>query len=355
MRRVPACVAAVLLSLLFSSAAAFAQPVAGPAKAKATTPEIPFESVANFFKLPPGLYMGEGTGIATNSKGHVFVFTRSGETRLFEFDQTGAFVKEFGVGSYGFAFAHAVRVDKDDNVWAVDEGTNVIQKFSPDGKLLMVLGKRPDPLEQLSLMPGAGQYSGANQPYSFHRETDIAWDPQGNIFVSDGYGDSRVVKYDKNGRFIASVGTRGSGPMQFSTPHAIAVDAKGLVYVADRGNSRIHVLNNDLTAKAMYDNVGAPWAVCISAGPHQYLYSSNSFPTGNNFDQAAITGEVYKMELDGTVLGRFGKAGHGVKEFSSIHQMDCRNPDEIYVAEITAFRVQKIVLKPQATRTSSGR
>jgi hypothetical protein len=343
------------VALLLSAAPVLAQPVAGPAKAKATTPEIPFDSVQNFFKMPAGLYMGEGVGVATNSKGHVFVYSRSGETRLFEFDQNGVFVKEFGVGSYGFSFAHAVRVDKDDNIWAVDEGTNVIQKFSPDGRLLMVLGKRPDPLEQLSLAPGGGQYSGANKPYSFHRETDVGWDPQGNIFVSDGYGDSRVVKYDKNGRFIKSVGTRGSGPMQFSTPHAIAVDAKGLVYVADRGNSRIHVLDNNLNPKAMYDNVGAPWAVCISAGPHQYLYSSNSFPTGNNFDQAPITGEVYKMELDGTVLGRFGKAGHGFKEFSSIHQMDCRNPDEIYVAEITAYRVQKIILKPPVTRTSSGK
>src|SRR5678816_360507 len=243
----------VVAGLLLSGGLVFAQGGGAPAKAKATTPEIPFESVPNFFKLPAGLYMGEGTGVATNSKGHVFVYVRSGETRLFEFDQNGAFVKEFGAGSYGFAFAHAVRVDKDDNVWAVDEGTNVITKFSPDARILMVLGKRPDPLEQLSLMPGGGQYSGANKPYSFHRETDVGWDPQGNIFVSDGYGDSRVVKYDKNGRFIKSVGTRGSGPMQFSTPHAIAVDAKGLVYVADRGNSRIHVLDNDLNPKAMYD------------------------------------------------------------------------------------------------------
>ncbi len=352
MRRPIAC---LVVGLLLSAGPAFAQGGGAPAKAKATAPEIPFDSVANFFKLPPGLYMGEGVGVATNSKGHVFVYTRSGETRLFEFDQNGTFVKEFGVGSYGFSFAHAVRVDKDDNVWAVDEGTNVVQKFSPDGKLLMVLGKRPDPLEQLILAPGGGQYSGANKPYSFHRETDIGWDPQGNIFISDGYGDSRVVKYDKNGRFIKSVGTRGSGPMQFSTPHAISVDAKGLVYVADRGNSRIHVLDNNLNPRAMYDQVGAPWAVCISSGPHQYLYSSNSFPTGNNFDQAPTTGEVYKMELDGTVLGRFGKAGHAFKEFSSIHQMDCRNPDEIYVAEITAHRVQKIILKPQQTRTSSGK
>jgi outer membrane protein assembly factor BamB len=345
----------VVVALVLCGGRVWTQNVSGPAKARETTSEIPFESVPNFFKLPAGLYMGEGVGVATNSKGHVFVYTRSGETRLFEFDQTGAFVKEFGGGSYGVAFAHAVRVDKDDNVWAVDEGSNVIMKFSPDAKLLMVLGKRPDPLEQLSLLPGGGQYSGANKPYSFHRETDVGWDAAGNIFVSDGYGDSRVVKYDKTGRFIKSVGTRGNGTLQFSTPHAIAVDGKGTVYVADRGNSRIVVLDNDLNQKAVYDTVGAPWAVCISNTPHQYLYSSNSFPTGNNFDQAPMTGEVYKMELDGTVLGRFGKAGHAFKEFSSIHQMDCRNPNEIYVAEITQWRVQKILLRPTAKSTTAGR
>ncbi len=345
MRRLAACFA---FGVLVSAALLLAQGGGAPAKAKATTPEIPFDVVPNFFKLPAGLYMGEAVGVATNSKGHVFVETRSGETRTLEFDQTGAFVKEFGVGSYGHSFGHAVRVDKYDNVWAVDEGSNVIMKFSPEGKILMVLGKRPDPLEQIAIMPGGGQYSGANKPYSFHRETDVAWDPQDNIFVSDGYGDSRVVKYDKTGRFVKAVGTQGNGPLQFSTPHAIAVDAKGLVYVADRGNSRIQVLDNDLNLKAIYDNVGAPWAVCISEGPHQYLFSSNSFGTGNNFDQADATGEVYKMELDGTVLGRFGKAGHGPKEFSSIHQMDCRNPNEVYVAEITAWRATKVLLRPQA-------
>jgi streptogramin lyase len=324
------------------------------AKARATAPDLTFESVANFFKLPAGLYMGEGTGVATNSKGNVFVFVRSGETRLFEFDKAGAFVKEFGIGSYGFAFAHAVRVDREDNIWAVDEGTNVIQKFSPDGKLLMVLGKRPDPLEQISSMPGGGQYAGTNRPYTFHRPTDIAWDPQGNMFIPDGYGDSRVVKYDKTGKFVKAVGTRGNGPLQFSTPHAIAVDAKGMVYVADRGNSRIVVLDNDLNLKTTYEQTGAPWAVCISQGPHQYLYTSNSFPTGNNFDQASTTGEIYKLELDGTVVGKFGKAGHGFGEFSSVHQMDCRNADELYVAEITAWRVQKVMLRPAPGRTSSS-
>src|SRR5262245_42527775 len=121
----------VLLGLVALASPGQAQ---SAAKAKATTPEIPFDSVPNFLKMPAGLYMGEAVGVSTNSKGHVFVIVRSGESRVFEFDQTGAFVKEFGVGSYGFAFAHAVRGDKDDNVWAVDEGTNIIQKFAPDGK-----------------------------------------------------------------------------------------------------------------------------------------------------------------------------------------------------------------------------
>src|ERR1044072_330913 len=199
---------ALLAAFLLATISVGAQNVAGPAKARATTAEIPFDAVM-FGKMPAGLYMGEAVGVATNSKGHVFVIVRRGGWRLFEFDQAGAFVKEFGVGSYGFAFAHAVRVDKDDNVWAVDEGANVIQKVNPDGKLLMVLGKRPDPLDQLAMTPGAGQHTGANRPYTFHRQTDIGWDPQGNIFVSDGYNDSRVVKFDKNGRFIKAVGHLG--------------------------------------------------------------------------------------------------------------------------------------------------
>ena len=116
------------------------------AQRKATienVPEIPFTTVPNFLKLPPGEYLGESVAVATNSKGHIFVFHRSANTRLFEFDQNGNFVKEIGNGYYGFEFAHSVRVDKDDNIWTVDEGTNMVTKFSPEGKVLMVLGRRP--------------------------------------------------------------------------------------------------------------------------------------------------------------------------------------------------------------------
>src|ERR1700675_1305876 len=106
--------------------------------------EIEFTTVPNFLKLPPGEYLGESVAVATNSKGHIFVYHRSAQARVVEFDQTGKFVKEIGAGYYGFEFAHSVRVDKDDNIWTVDEGTNMITKFSPHGKVLMVLGRRPE-------------------------------------------------------------------------------------------------------------------------------------------------------------------------------------------------------------------
>lgn len=344
LRRLCASVVAVLLLC--------ASPALAQAKARNTTPEIPFDSVSFIKNMPPGLYMGEAIGVATNSKGHVFVITRSGESKVFEFDRDGNFVKEFGKGSYGYGFAHAVRVDKDDNVWSVDEGSNVILKYAPDGKLLMVLGKRPDAIDQLNRMPGTAPYSGANRPYSFHRPTDVTWDPQGNIFVSDGYTDSRIVKYDKNGRFIKSMGARGNGVNQFSTPHGIAADGQGNIYLADRGNSRIVVLDNDLNWKTTYDHVGAPWGICISQSRPQYLYSTASSGTVMEVENAAVTGEIYKMKLDGTVLGRFGKAGKALKEFASTHTLDCRNPDEVFVAEINAWRVQKATLRP-ASQTSS--
>jgi hypothetical protein len=124
------------------------------------------------------------------------------------------------------------------------------------------------------------------------------------------------------------------------------MDAKGNAYVADRSNRRIEVFDNDLKFKTIYDNVGTPWEVCISPGPHQYLYSSNSFPDGNDYTLATVTGEVYKMELDGTVVGRFGKAGKQLGEFSGLHEIDCRNPDVLYISEIQLWRAQKLILHP---------
>lgn len=340
-----------LLVALFSVSAEYTQLAQGAealtaaqlkARAKAqNVPEIQFESVPHLLKMPPDLYLGEGIGVATNSKGHIFVYTRSQLTRLFEFDQKGTFVREIGEGSYGFAFAHAVRVDPEDNIWAVDEGSNMVIKFNPEGRVLMLLGRRPEPPMD-NLPPTTPPPE--PEPYLFSRPTDVGWDPQGNIFVADGYGNSRVVKYDRHGRFLATVGTKGAGQGQLNLPHTIAVDAKGNVYVGDRSNNRIEVFDTNLAFKAIYDQVGAPWAVCISPGPHQYLFSSNSTPDTSNSEIGAVTGEIYKMELDGTILGKFGTFGKQLGQFSTVHEIDCRNPDELFVSEITAWRVQKLLL-----------
>src|SRR3954471_7386775 len=329
--------AALLLSAGLSSA---------QTKAKAeNVPEIPYDSAPNFLKFPANLYMGEGIGVATNSKGHIFVYTRSQETRLFEFDTKGNYIREIGEGLYGFAFAHAVRVDPQDNIWVVDEGSNMVIKFNPAGRVVLLLGHRPEVVE--------GVPQGTEpEPYIFSRPTDVAWDAAGNIFVSDGYGNSRVVKYDKEGRFLKAVGTKGSAPGQLNLPHTIAADAKGNIYVGDRSNSRIEVFDNGLEFKAIYDNVGAPWAVCITPGPHQYLYSSNSNPDNNNAQIMAVTGEIYKMELDGTIVGKFGKPGKQLGEFGTVHEIDCRNENELLVSEITSWRVQKLSLHP---KTNGGR
>jgi hypothetical protein len=342
-----------LLLLIFSDLALAQQRVPPPAEAFATATPIPYDSVPNFLKLPVGTYLGEGIGVATNSKGHVFVYTRGGDTsHLFEFDQNGSWVREIGKGLYGFQMAHAVRVDPQDNIWVVDEGTDMIIKFTPDGRVAMTMGRRMEFNGGVRATPPPNTPPPPPQPYRFGRPTDVAWDAAGNIFVSDGYTNSRVVKYDKYGRFIKSIGTRGTGPGEFNTPHSIQVDSNGNVYVADRGNRRIQVLSNDLEVKATYDNVGAPWALCITPGPHQYLYSSNSNPDNNNSLFNAVSGEIYKMELDGKVVGKFGKAGKQLKEFTTVHAMDCRNESEIFTAEITGWRVQKLNLHPQVQTSS---
>jgi hypothetical protein len=344
----------VFLSAL--SIAMGAAPVRAQQKATAqNVPEIAYTSVPNFLKVPPGEYLGEAVAVATNSKGHLFVFHRSANTRLWEFDQNGNFVKEIGKGYYGFEFAHSVRVDAEDNIWTVDEGTNTVTKFSPQGKLLMVLGRRPPAVEGVVATP-----SGPNQPaqkYIFCRPTDVGFDPQGNIFVSDGYCNNRVVKYDKNGRFLAQAGseTAGKEPGQFSLPHGLQVDAHGDVWVADRSNFRYQVLDNNLKPKKIYDNLGVGWTVCVSPGPHQYVFASNSNPNGNAPGTWDITGEIYKLELDGTILGRFGHPSKEFGGFQVVHMMDCRNPNEIIVGEIESWRVQKLILQPSTAKPATAR
>ena len=315
-------------------------------------PEIPYESVPNFLKFPPGLYMGEAMGVATNSKGHIFVYTRSANTRLFEFDQNGNYVREIGEGNYGFEFAHSVRVDSEDNIWAVDEGTNMVIKFNPAGRVVMVLGHRPD------AVAGAGsaiaRTERARREVHTRAPDRCRVGPAGQHFRLGRIHQSQGGEVRQERQVPQAGGQRespGRNPASSTRRTGSRWMRKGNVYVADRANHRMQVFDNNLGPKAIYDNIGDSWTVCISPGPHQYLFTSNSNPNGNTPGSWDITGEIYKMELDGTILGRFGHASKEFGGFQVVHMMDCRNPNEIIVAEIESWRVQKLILKPQAAKS----
>jgi streptogramin lyase len=349
-----------ILALPFLAPLAFAQ--------QTSVPEIPYESVPNFLKLPPDLYLGEVSGVAVNSKGHVFVFSRGNTSgpaygaaaaQLLEFDADGNFVREIGHNLYAWSFAHTVKVDPQDNIWVTDKGSDMVIKFDPQGRVVMVFGRKQEAADEHT-----GPLAHPNPPLPpvdglFRQVTDVAWDATGNTYISDGYINSRVAKVDKDGNWLMSWGEPGDKPGQFNTPHSIAVDAEGRVYVADRGNRRIQVFDGNgqflrqITidvpappdARPAIGNKqanprgtmapGAPWAICITPGPHQVLYSSDAFP-----------GRIYKLSLDGKVLGMLGRSGKQLKEFGWIHEIACPSENELYVAELLNWRVQKLILHP---------
>jgi hypothetical protein len=363
-----------LLNLAFAVLAA-AVLAPNPTSAQSTGPVINFESV-NPLTLPDDIYLGEVGGVATNSRGDVFVYTRTGHptmslasarpfvhggSRLFQFDRTGKFIREIGQGAYGFLFAAQVRVDPQDNLWVVDEYSSMVMKFDPQGRVAFLLGRKPESIANPGARVGGdggrggdagrgGEAGGRGrggppgagaQQDVFNRATDVAWDAQGNIFVADGRGNARVAKFSKDGVFVKSWGQRGNATGQFATVDSIAVDAQGNVYAADGGNQRIQVFDNNGAFKAEIKNVGNAQAICITPGPNQVMYVSNSNPP-NDLDTA---GEIYKMRLDGTIVGKFGRAGKLIKEFGTVSAIDCRTENVLYVGEVGNFRVQKLTLR----------
>ena len=350
-----------VMFFLLLAVAAFSQQVA--------VPEIPYSSVPDFLKLPSDMYLGEAAGVAVNSHKHIFIFSRGNTTgpaygargaQLLEFNPDGTFVREIGHNLYAWSYAHAVRIDPADNIWVVDKGSDMIIEFNPAGQVVMVFGRKKEASDE-----NEGPWTHVNPPRpavngQFRQPTDVTWDREGNLFISDGYINSRVAKYDKNGDWVKQWGQFGKAPGEFNTPHSIAADREGNIYVADRGNRRIQVFDHDgqyrreikIDVPAPPDaqpwmgnrpgpdatptmQPGAPWAICITPGPTQYLYASDAFP-----------GRIYKLTLDGKLLGMLGRSGRQFKQFGWIHELACPSENELYVAELLNWRVQKLVLHP---------
>ena len=351
-----------LLLFLYMSSSLLAQ--------QTQAPEIQFQSVPDALKLPAGLYLGEAAGVAVNSKGHIFVLSRGNSTgpaygaaaaQLLEFDAEGKFLREIGHNLYAWSYGHAVKVDKDDSIWVADKGSDMVIKFNPEGHVAMVFGRKQEASDEKT-----GPLPHPNPPLPpvdgmFRQVTDMAWDKAGNTYISDGYINSRIAKVDKNGKWIRSWGEPGDQPGQFSTPHSIAVDAEDHIYVADRGNRRIQVFDTegkflrqitidvalDPNASPAIGNKpvlpmkgsqtmapGSPWAICITPPPDQVLFSSDAYP-----------GRIYKLSLDGKVLGVLGESGKQLKQFGWVHEIACPSDRELYVSELLNWRVQKLVLK----------
>jgi NHL repeat-containing protein len=319
--------------------------------------------------LVPGETMGQTVGVDVNSQNHIFVYSRThpqgiarGGTAamLWEFDQNGKFVKEWGPHNYAASFAHSVRVDRHDNVWQVDEGSGMLVKYNPQAVPIAQFGRTPEAIDYLERHveeEGRGYEGGARQlehPIdmqhrlhpdggvgTFNRPTDVAWDSHENVFVSDGYGNSRLVKIAPGGHWLKWVGTWGTGPNQFNIIHSVAVDSQDRVYAADRNNHRIQVYDNDLNFIRSITGMGAPWGVCIptaDASGKQYIFSSDG-----------TSGRLYKIDLGTDKVVGWAQTSLGRGEDDAgrlVHEIGCKDPNVVYLGSAILWNVTKVTIKP---------
>ena len=317
----------ILGALLLTGISVCAQDVP-KAQEASKAPELNFRVVDDFLKIPSGMIMAEAVGVAINSKGHIFILNR-GNHPLLEFDSEGAFIGSFGEDSPLFRIPHSIRFDAQDNLWYVSSGDNLVVKFDQKRRVQQALGRREGDMAWVYMTHGIER--AIPPPASFYQPTDTVVGPDGSTYVTDGYGNSRVVKFTREGNLVKYWGDRGTRPGQFNTPHNIVMDANSNLYVADRQNSRVQVFDTDGNFKQEW-NVGAlAWSLCITPGPNQVIFVGS-------------VGRVFKYDLSGKRLGAFGKLGRLPGWFDSIHALACPDEKTLYLAEEFSFRFDKVVL-----------
>ena len=322
------------------SAAAFAQAVPAP-----NSQPNPYRTMERWYRLPEGRTMGSTSSVAVTPDGHIWVVDRCGANLcagselkpIFEFTPSGEVLRNFGAGL--FAFPHGLTFDKDGNFWIADQGRNgkgdQVFKFSPDGKILMTLGKAG--------VPGDG-------PDTFNQPNAVAIAPNGDIFISDGHsqgrGNARVIKFTRDGKFVKQWGGHGSAPGQFEVPHALAFDSQGRLFVADRGNNRIQIFDQDGNFIAEWKQFSRPSGLFIDRNDVLYVADSESTDReGYGHHPGWKRGIRVGSAKDGSVAAFIPDPSPGTATTSDAEGLTADAAGNIYGAEVGPMDVKKYVWK----------
>jgi streptogramin lyase len=306
----------VVFAMLLSCAAAFSQRPQDPALlVMQQGPALNLTPVPNGLSFPDGIVMGMPGDFEFDSKGHLWVISRPGANvtaqPVVEFDANGKYVRSFGQGLFGNR-PHGIHLDPDGNIWVSDGPSHTVLKLNPQGEVLMTLGTRGQ----------RGAWDEAAGTRLLYEPNDVVLGRNGDIFVVQGHtpgaaGDPRVLKFDRTGKFIKTWGGKGSEPGKFQVAHGIAIDAKGLLWVMDRENSRIQIFDQEGTFVREVKYAGLPCSIHIQ---------KDGITMVNGF-----TGQILRLDLEGKVLGVYGKMG----EFGEAHNVAVNAKGEVFVGDVT--------------------
>lgn len=285
-------------------------------------------------RKPAGLKWGQMPGLAVDAQDQVWIFHR-GKTPVQVFDRDGSLVRSWDNAS--FNSGHHMKIGPEGNVWLTDAGAHAVYKYTPEGDLLMTLGTPGKPGED---------------DRHFNRPTDMAITPAGDIFVTDGYGNSRVVHFDAEGRFVKTWGKLGTAPGEFDTPHGIVVDSNGRLYVADRSNARVQVFDQSGRFLAEWRNLMVPWGIWVTETDDIYVCGSSPMRWGSGGRLGAPPKDqlLMKLNTEGRVLEHWtfplGKIGESDPEAGSlnwVHAVAVDSRGDVYLCDIQGQRVQRMV------------